>query len=172
MHLGSQHGSQNLSKTNPKSNKKRWKLYNHMYQKLCMHIEWSFDGSWGQHGPKSLPKGAPKRLWFSSFVGSWKGLGASWGPRADFIYFWSIFDRFLSNFDRFFGWFFDDFSKIFLDFLRIWCILALKTEGLGGRFSMKFRFIRENVNFVKISVSPTENTIFKSRSVQNPIKKS
>ena len=52
-------------------------------------------------------------------------------------------------------------------FLTIFCrflvILAPKTKGLGGYFSMKFGFHRENVDFVKIIVFLKENCYF-SRS--------
>ena len=45
------------------------------------------------------------------------------------------------------------FGMYFLSiFLRFLVILAPKTKGLGGYFSMKFGFHRENVDFVKIIV--------------------
>ena len=49
-------------------------------------------------------------------------------------------------------------------FLLIFCsflvILAPKMKGLGGDFSMKFCFHRENADFVKIMVFPGENCYF------------
>ena len=44
------------------------------------------------------------------------------------------------------------FVAIFCVFLRFSWILAPETEGFGGRFSMKFRFICENADFVKIEL--------------------
>ena len=78
--------------------------------KFRMHFKRVFGGSWGQHGPKSLPK-APEneaQLWFTLvpcwvLEGTWGALGASWGPRADFdrflIDFWSILSDFWSIWD-------------------------------------------------------------------------
>ena len=42
-------------------------------------------------------------------------------------------------------------------FLRFLAILTPKTKGLGGDFSMKFGFHRENADSVKIMVFPREN---------------
>ena len=47
-----------------------------------------------------------------------------------------------------------------LIFCRFLVILARKMKGLGGNFSMKFCFHRENVDFVKIMVFPKENCYF------------
>ena len=47
-----------------------------------------------------------------------------------------------------------------LIFWRFLVILAPKTKGLGGHFSMKFGFHRENVDFVKIMVFRKENCYF------------
>ena len=99
-------GSQNPSKINKKSIKNG----HQNRSKFCMRFEWPFGGSWGQHGPKPLPKALPMPGKKCSLVGSWEGLGgllgplgASWGPRANFIGFLSIFDRFLSIFCTIFG---------------------------------------------------------------------
>ena len=47
-----------------------------------------------------------------------------------------------------------------IDFLQFLVILAPKMKGLGGDFSMKFGFHRENVDFVKIMVFHMENCYF------------
>ena len=44
-----------------------------------------------------------------------------------------------------------------LIFWRFLVILAPKTKGLGGNFSMKFGFHRESADSVKIMVFPREN---------------
>ena len=63
--------------------------------KFCMLFEWPFSGSWKPTWPEKLPKrvagGDATLLPFSGLEGSWGGLGASWGPRADF-------NRFLVDF--------------------------------------------------------------------------
>ena len=61
-------------------------------------------------------------------------------------------------------------------FLSIFCrflaILAPKAKGLGGYFSMKFGFHRENVDFVKIMVFPGENCYFSKLGLPKIDKKS
>ena len=60
------------------------------------------------------------------------------------------------------------FSLIFCSFL---VILASKMKGLGGDFSMKFWFLRENADIVKIMVFPREKIyIFQSLGFQKSIK--
>ena len=77
-------------------------------QKSIAKIDQNFacilSGSWAQHGPKMVPKAPPKGgglllpCW--ALEASWGALGASCGPRANFIDFWSIFERFLTIFGR------------------------------------------------------------------------
>ena len=60
---------------------------------FCMLFEWPFSGSWKPTLPEKPPKREPRGgnvLLFLGLEGSWVGLGASWGPRADFNRF--LFD--------------------------------------------------------------------------------
>ena len=129
-------------KTLPKPLQNRWKIDEKSMKnrsqnrwKFWMHFKRVFGGSWGQHGSKSLLKAAPKggSTFLTCWVleGSWGAVGASWGPRADFIDFWSIFDRFLIDFYRILIDFLDDF---FNDFSMIW-------NGLGTSWGPKAVFI-------------------------------
>ena len=77
--------------TFPKSFPKRTKSTRNRCQhrsKFCMLFEWPFSGSWRptwlQKPSKTEPGGIGKLLLFLGLEGSWEGLGASWGPRADF----------------------------------------------------------------------------------------
>ena len=104
------------SQNPPKIDQKSMKNGYQNQSKFCMHFEWPFGGSWGQHGRKSLPKGWPGGWWFSSRFRAWKGLGrvlgplgASWGPGAEFNRFLIDFWWILVDFWWIFGWFFNDF---------------------------------------------------------------
>ena len=61
------------------------------------------------------------------------------------------------------------FKLIFCSFL---VILAPKMKGLGGDFSMKFSFHRENVDFVKKKVFLRENCYFSKLGLLKIDKKS
>ena len=102
MPLGSQHGPQKPPKIEPTSKK--------IDQKSIAKIDQNFacvlSGSWAQHGNKIVPRAPLKRVipflpcW--ALEGSWGALGASCGPRPNFIDFLSIFEQFVSIFGRFF----------------------------------------------------------------------
>ena len=78
-----------------------------------MHFKIVFGGSWGQHGPKSLPKAARKGGEYSSFVGSWRGLGGLLGHLGAQDLILSIFNRFLIDFLWIFGGFLVEFWSNF-----------------------------------------------------------
>ena len=74
-----------------------------------MHFKMVIGGSWGQHGPKSLPKAPPNEAELWCNIRPLLGLGGLLGPLGAQELILSIFDRFLSNFYDFL----DDFSMIF-----------------------------------------------------------
>ena len=97
MDFGSQLGSKILPKPGQNRGKSMKDGLPNQW-KFCMLFERPFNGSWGQHGSKILPKWCPGGWWycslFSGLEGSWGGLGASWGPRGPK----SWFNRFLVDF--------------------------------------------------------------------------
>ena len=62
--------------------------------------------------------------------------------------------------------------QFLLIFHRFLVILAPKTKGLGGNFSMKFGFHCENVDFSKIIVFPRGNCYFSKLGLPKIDKKS
>ena len=85
-----------------------------------MAFWWLLGPTWPQNPPKSRPQGRVLFLLCWVLERTWGALGASWGPRANFIDFWSIFDRFLIDF----WWIFIDFLVHFEWFLNdFWSIV-------------------------------------------------
>ena len=92
MHLGSQHGSQDLPKTLPKSIKIRRKKEIKIIQNFVCILNGLLEALGANMAEKAVQKGAWRLGEFGRFFGIWKGLrgllggllGASCGPRADF----------------------------------------------------------------------------------------
>ena len=102
-----------------------------------MHFEWLFGGSWGQHGPKTLPKPLPKTMSTICLFESWRALGELLGPLGAQEPISSIFDRFLIDFWSIFIDFLDQFWMIFEWFLIVSFVnigsrvLSLQLNGAG-----------------------------------------
>ena len=88
MPLGSQHGPQNPPKTLPTSTQNRSKIDVKIDEKFDCILRGFLVALGANMAPKASQKPSPSRLLIGHMLGLGEALGAlgaSWGPRADFI---------------------------------------------------------------------------------------